>query len=145
MPREKFVNSATGVVWDLTDLYESPQDSAIDRDLKTARDRALDFEKTYRGKIKSRKTIQPQRLLKALEELEEIHVQMSRSLHYASLLHAGQSQDPQHGALLSIFSGTNDRDQTASAFFRPRMDVASPRDRAALDELAQTKRVSALS
>ncbi|MBI1742065.1 M3 family oligoendopeptidase [Candidatus Acetothermia bacterium] len=100
MTNEKYVNSATGIVWDLTDLYESLADPAIDRDLQRALERAVAFEKAYRGKIKSRKTIQPQKLLKALEKLEEIHVQMSRPVHYASLLHAGQSQDPKHGALL---------------------------------------------
>ncbi|MBI3461005.1 oligoendopeptidase, partial [Candidatus Acetothermia bacterium] len=85
MTNEKYVNSATGIVWDLTDLYESLADPAIDRDLQRALERAVAFEKAYRGKIKSRKTIQPQKLLKALEKLEEIHVQMSRPVHYASL------------------------------------------------------------
>jgi oligoendopeptidase F len=100
MKRKTAISSAVGVVWDLSDLYESPVDPKIDRDLKKARDRAIAFEARYRGKIKSRKDLRPETLVTALNELEKISVQMSRPVHYANLLFAGQTQNPKHGALL---------------------------------------------
>ena len=43
----------------------------------------------------------PDFLRAALSELETLYEQMDRPLVYASLLHAAQTDDPRHGALLS--------------------------------------------
>jgi len=94
-------SSAHGVVWDLSDLYASVEDPKIERDLKKTKDRAINFEHTYRGKIK-KKTIQPATLQKALKELEVMAVAMARVSYFAGLLHAGKSDQPKHGALLQF-------------------------------------------
>lgn len=93
------VSSAQGVVWDLSGLYKSVDDPKIERDLKKTKVRATQFEKNFRGKIKS-KALKPSLLLKALEELEVISVAVARASYYAGLSHAAQSDNPKHGALL---------------------------------------------
>jgi oligoendopeptidase F len=94
-------NSAAGIQWDLRDLYQSVDDPAIDKDLAQAHKRALAFEKKFRGRIQSLKTTQAKILLKAIVELESLYEQMDRPLVYAMLLHAGKTDEPKHGALLS--------------------------------------------
>ena len=46
-------SSASGVAWNLKDLYDGVDDPQITRDLESARLRAQKFEKDYRGKIAS--------------------------------------------------------------------------------------------
>lgn len=91
-------SSATGVVWDLKDLYLGLDDPALERDLRSALERARTFEQKYRGRL--RQGIDPQSLYEALTELESIYEQMDKPLIYAHLLHASDTQNPKHGALL---------------------------------------------
>jgi oligoendopeptidase F len=94
-------NSATGINWNLNDLYKGADDPAIDKDLKLALKRARAFEKKYRGKIASLKDSRAKLLLKAVAERESLSEQMDKPLIYAHLLHAGKTDDPRHGALMS--------------------------------------------
>jgi oligoendopeptidase F len=91
-------SSADGVAWDLSDLYRSLDDTALDRDLDTALQRARAFETTYRGKIAA-PTVDV--LAAAMQELEGLYEQMDRPSVYASLVHASKTDTPAHGALLS--------------------------------------------
>lgn len=93
------MSSATGVTWNLNDLYASVSDPALERDMTEARDRAEAFSKKYRGKIIT--CTQPSLLAGALEELEGLNELLDKPLIYANLVHAAKSEDPKHGALLS--------------------------------------------
>lgn len=92
-------SSADGIAWNLQDLYQGIDDPAINRDLETALRRAQAFETAYRGKIESGPS--PELLLAALQEQESLYEQMDRPAVFASLLHAGKTDDPRHGALVS--------------------------------------------
>ncbi len=94
-------SSATGVAWDLGDLYAGLDDSRIDQDLQTARQRAQSFETAYRGKINTPGGPTAELLAAALTELESLSEQRDKPIVYASLAHAAKSDDPQRGALLS--------------------------------------------
>ncbi len=91
-------SSAEGIRWDLSDLYSSLDDPAIERDLSAAHERARAFEQKYRGRV--REGIAPQALYEAIAELESIYEQMDKPLIYAHLLHSSDTQNPKHGALL---------------------------------------------
>jgi oligoendopeptidase F len=91
-------SSATGVSWNLSDLYPSPDSAAITLDLDAAHGRARAFEAAYRGRIQPGPDARL--LLVALTELEGLSEQMDRPAVYASLLHAAKTDEPRHGALL---------------------------------------------
>src|SRR5438309_4436780 len=95
-------SSANGVAWNLADLYRGVDDSRITRDLAEALGRAQVFEKTYRGKINVERGPAPDSLLSAVKELEDLSEQMDKPAVYASLVHAAKTDDPRHGALLSL-------------------------------------------
>src|SRR5262249_46707938 len=94
-------SSADGVRWDLDDLYRGVDDPTITRDLDEALRRAQAFEAAYRGRIHTSDGPAPETLLTALTELESLFEQMDKPAVYASLVHAAQTDDPKHGALLT--------------------------------------------
>jgi oligoendopeptidase F len=94
-------SSADGVVWDLGDLYAGVDDPRIQQDLDGAMQRARAFESAYRGKIDAPGGPAPELLRDAVAELEGIHEQKDRPVIYADLLHAGKTDEPRYGALLS--------------------------------------------
>ncbi len=93
MPSEKLP------IWDLSALYRSPNDPRISTDLTGALSRAKRFSKRYRGKLSS-VVNSPAKLLKALEEFEEILQQASKPVEYSYLRFAESATDPARGALL---------------------------------------------
>ena len=97
----KPASSADGVAWDLSDLYGGPDDPRIDQDLEAAHARARAFEERYRATIDVPGGPQPQFLLGAIKELEELSEQMDRPGTFAGLLHAAKTDDPARGALLA--------------------------------------------
>ena len=94
-------SSADGVAWDLGDLYAGPDDSRLEGDLQGSRRRAEAFEAAYRGKIAALQPGHAELLLTAVHELEDLYEQMDRPAVYASLWHAGKTDDPPRGALLA--------------------------------------------
>ena len=94
-------SSADGVAWDLSDLYAGVDDPRIDQDLQAALKRAQAFETAYRGKINVPEGPAPDLLAAALRELEGLSEQRDRTLAFSGLLHAGKTDDPRRGALLS--------------------------------------------
>ena len=94
-------STAANVAWDLGDLYTGIDDPAIERDMQSAKDRAASFESTYRGKIATLTDKDAETLLKAAVELESLYEVMDKPSIYSSLLHAAQSEDPRHGALVA--------------------------------------------
>lgn len=101
MVAEGPTSSATGVTWDLRDLYTGPHDPNLQRDLDEARHRAEVFERAYRGQIQSPTGPTAALLATALDELTSISEQMDKPLVYAMLLHAAKTDDPVRGALLA--------------------------------------------
>ncbi|MBX9678358.1 MAG: M3 family oligoendopeptidase [Gemmataceae bacterium] len=94
-------STAANVAWDLGDLYKGIDDPVIERDMQFAKDRAASFEATYRGKIATLSDKDAETLFKAAVELESLYEVMDKPSIYASLLHAAQSEDPRHGALVA--------------------------------------------
>jgi oligoendopeptidase F len=83
--------SATGVRWDLRELYESPVDPRIETDLAVALARADAFVAAWRGRLA---TLAAAELREALTEYEALQELGQRPGFYASLLTAMDSQDP---------------------------------------------------
>src|SRR5438445_1282073 len=94
-------SSASGVAWNLKDLYDGVDDPQITRDLESALLRAQKFEKDYRGKIETADASAADMLRAAVTELESLSEQMDRPAVYAHLVHAAKTDDPRHGALLA--------------------------------------------
>ncbi|HOY66549.1 MAG TPA: M3 family oligoendopeptidase [Candidatus Ozemobacteraceae bacterium] len=91
-------NSAAGVCWNLADLYASPSDPRIERDLKQAEKRATAFEKSWKGALK--RGLTGAKLAEAVREYEEILVLRDRPAIYANLLFSGDTQNPAYGRLM---------------------------------------------
>jgi oligoendopeptidase F len=75
-------------VWDLGDLYASPEDPRIGADLEGAASRASLFESTYRAKLA---TLDGARLAAAIAAYEQIEEQLGRVMSYAQLLYAADT------------------------------------------------------
>ena len=91
-----------GVGWDLSDLYESAADPAVERDLAAALDRAKSFNARYRGTINVPGGPSPEWVAQGLVEMEAILEQADKPAIYAGLLHAADMRPPQHGALVAM-------------------------------------------
>jgi oligoendopeptidase F len=89
---------AEEVRWDLSDLYSSPDDPAIERDLADALDFAREFESTYKGRIGE---LSPFDFVAMMEKLERHYLSSSKSGLYAHLLHARDTRDHAAGRLIS--------------------------------------------
>ncbi|HEX9756472.1 MAG TPA: M3 family oligoendopeptidase [Nitrospiria bacterium] len=90
---------AEGIRWDLSDLYNSIEDPKIEKDLKEIDQAAESFEETYRSKIKN-KNLDPDTLLRAVQQLEQIFEKSGKILSFASLVFSGNNQDPRNGAFM---------------------------------------------
>ena len=91
------MTGAEEVAWDLSDLYESPDDPAFEHDLEAhARARA----RVPRALPRPDRRAERQQLAEALEELDEIEGAHVRPAVFAHLLFATDTADPSRGALL---------------------------------------------
>jgi oligoendopeptidase F len=88
---------ATGVRWDLSDLYAGPDDPRIDGDLDGALAGAKEFESRFRGRIAS---LAAEEIRRAVDELEALSEPVAKAGVYAGLLFAADTAVPRHGALL---------------------------------------------
>ena len=91
-----------GVAWDLTHLYDDPQDPQLERDLADALARAVAFAARYRGTIDVPDGPPPEWVATALAELEAICELADKPAVYAGLLHAADAGPPAHGALVAL-------------------------------------------
>ena len=94
-------NSATGISWNLGDLYGGLDDPRLLDDLAQARRRAQAFETNCRGRIAKLNPGQVSWLVESLRELESLSEQMDKPLVYAMLVHSAKTDEPRHGALLA--------------------------------------------
>jgi oligoendopeptidase F len=77
--------------WDLSDLYPSPDDPAIETDFASAEQRARAFADAYAGKLPA---LSGTALADAVAQYEQIEEALGRVMSYAQLLFAGDSTDP---------------------------------------------------
>jgi oligoendopeptidase F len=94
-------DEATGVAWDLSDLYAAPTDAQIERDLNAAAARAAAFAARYRGTVNVPGGPAPEWVAGAVAELEAIAELAETPVVYAHLLHAADARPPAHGALVA--------------------------------------------
>jgi oligoendopeptidase F len=89
---------AEAVRWDLSDLYKSPTDPAIEETLARALERAQAFEDKYRGKVVS---LDPPEFAAMMRELEVDEEEATKPEVYAYLLHSQNTEDHAAGRLLA--------------------------------------------
>lgn len=87
------------VRWDLSALFNSPEDPAIDASWERANARADAFAERYRGKAETG-ALSPAGLAEALAELEDLVSESSKPVAFANLRFAVDAADPKVGAFL---------------------------------------------
>jgi oligoendopeptidase F len=95
------MGGAQGVCWNLGDLYKGLDDPKLAADMDLSLKQAVEFEKKYRNVISSLKPSDARVLLGAVRELEALYEVLDKPAIFASLLHAGKSDEPAHGALVA--------------------------------------------
>jgi oligoendopeptidase F len=89
-------NSASGITWDLHDLYLAHDDPAIAETLKDCRIRADNFAERVRPLFQSANSLKAADVLHALTELEVIYEALGRVASYAALLYAADTAKPEY-------------------------------------------------
>jgi oligoendopeptidase F len=81
-------------VWDLSDLYRSPEDPALAVDLDRAEAEAKAFAERFSGKLAGLSGDALAAAIAAYERIEEV---LGRTMSYGQLVFAGDAQDPASG------------------------------------------------
>lgn len=89
---------AERVRWDLTELFDSPDDPRIEESLKASLEAARQFEETYRGRVSA---LTPPQFVEMMEAIAGYYRQTALTGIYGSLLHSLNSNDPAAGRLLA--------------------------------------------
>jgi oligoendopeptidase F len=89
---------AEEVRWDLSALYASPQDPAIEATLAEAVVKAQRFEERYRGRLEG---MVPAEFAVMMRELEEVYELTARPRLYSHLVHTQDTADPAAGRLVA--------------------------------------------
>ncbi|MFI5303707.1 MAG: M3 family oligoendopeptidase [Nitrospiria bacterium] len=98
---EKTKNGATGVIWDLSDLYQGIDDPRIKIDLEDFLRQALEFEKRERGVIQSAR-LTAKSLEGMLLFLEQLFDRLDKMTAHAYLVFAGDSLKAENGKHLQM-------------------------------------------
>jgi oligoendopeptidase F len=114
---------AETVRWDLSDLYASPTDPAIEATLSHALERAKAFEAKYKGRVGS---LAPPDFAAMMRELEEDEDAAAKPEVYAYLLHSQDTQDPAAGRLLARVREASAERGSHGVFFT--LELAQTRD-----------------
>jgi oligoendopeptidase F len=94
--------TATGITWDLSDLYAGADDPRIVQDLDAALQTARGFAQAYRGKINIPTGPSATLVAEAVAAMEAILARAGKAAAYAELLHAADMGPPAHGALVAL-------------------------------------------
>jgi oligoendopeptidase F len=94
---KKTATGAEGVAWNLSDLYASPQDPGLERDMDEADRRAESLAQKYRGKIPSLSAVEMKALIGEYEAIIEL---AEKPAAFAALHWSAQTGDPARGALM---------------------------------------------
>ncbi|MDQ6841051.1 MAG: M3 family oligoendopeptidase [Actinomycetota bacterium] len=100
--------------WDLSPLIGGEDESAVERILEQATERACEFAGKYVGKLAE---LDAHGLASAMHELEDINDLVGRAASYASLQFATDTADPARGALLQHMQERATEIETKILFF----------------------------
>ena len=117
------LTGAEEVEWDLSDLYESPDDPKLEGEIAGAERAAAAFRERYRGGVVA---LSASDLADAIAEREEIESAVDRALTYAHLRFATNMADPARGALVGKLTERAAAIETALLFFG--LDIAAIED-----------------
>jgi oligoendopeptidase F len=84
------------ILWDLSELFPNPNNASVEKALNEAKAWAEDFERAYKGKIV---TLEPAKLLKALQEMEGFDVKFGNVSLFAGLSFSANMTVPEVQAL----------------------------------------------
>ncbi|MDZ7717310.1 MAG: M3 family oligoendopeptidase [Balneolaceae bacterium] len=90
-------NGAENIHWDLSDLYDSPSDTALTADTEKVIKKAEKFNATYRGKVRE---LGAEEFAEMLQEYEEIIQILGKIGSYSHLIWSTNTEDPKLGKLL---------------------------------------------
>lgn len=87
--------------WDLTDLYDGPQSSQLQADLKHSQEEAVSFQSDFQGKIAeiASKEDGGAALHKAVQRYEALNDKLGRIASYGQLLYSSDNENPVHAKL----------------------------------------------
>jgi oligoendopeptidase F len=108
------LTGAEQVEWDLSDLYEGPEDPRIESELDEATAAASTFRDRFRGRLGE---LSAATLNDAVAELERIKSNSTRVETYARLRQAADSSDQARGALVQKVRERNTQIDTELLFF----------------------------
>jgi len=97
-PRTETEADAGSVRWNLSELYASPEDPAIEAVLAEGLEFAREFEQSYKGRVAQ---LSPPEFVEMMHSLEEHYDRTARPSLYAMLLHTIKSHDHGAGRLVS--------------------------------------------
>ncbi|MFP4517323.1 MAG: M3 family oligoendopeptidase [Desulfovibrionales bacterium] len=118
-------------VWDLSGLYEHPDDPRISRDMEECHREAKGFSTAYRGKIAD---LSPADFASALHFLEALEERVARLTAYAFLLYAANVENITHVRLHARVTLFESRIKEQVLFFRLEwMQLPEDRARSLLD------------
>jgi len=105
---------STAVVWNLTDLYSSLQDTTIKEDIAFCEEEAVLLKETFAGKLD---TLTPAQLARLVRRFERIESFIARVATYAFLNFTTQIKNPEAGAFLQEVKETSSRIARETVFF----------------------------
>jgi oligoendopeptidase F len=108
------VTGAEAVEWDLTDLYDGPDDPRWQSELEQAIADANDFRERFHGRVSS---LDAQELAAAVTEVERIRSNALRAAIYARLRYAADASDESRGAQAQRAQEAGTAVETALLFF----------------------------
>jgi len=108
------VTGAEAVEWDLSDLFDGPEDSRLTTDLDEAAAAATAFRERFRGRLGE---LSATELNDAVAELERLKGQTARVETFARLRLAADSSDQSRGALVQKVRERNTQIETELLFF----------------------------
>ena len=94
---EKRISGAENIVWDLSDLYKSPDDNQLEADKDELLMRAQKFSEIYRGRVSE---LSAAEFSDAMREYEMIIQQAHKIGAYSHLIWSVNTEDPALGKLL---------------------------------------------
>ena len=95
---QTLTTGAEKVRWDLTDLFQSPDDPRLEKTLADSLAKARDFESRYKGKVA---TLEPKAFAAMMAELATFEEEASLPEVYAYLLHSQDTADHAAGRTLA--------------------------------------------
>lgn len=109
--------NARGVRWDLSDLFESPQDPRLKETEAWVLEESRSFARDFRDRIRVPGGPDPELMAQALSRYEGLLDAAYKGLAYAHLVHAVETQSSEAGALLARNQELITRIHTEVMFF----------------------------